>query len=86
MTNLEMYKKIFMENFKVKEDDLPKLQYQKNDLWDSIGHMDLIVDLEDAFEIQMMTPDVLDLTSYVKGKEVLEEYGIIIEKEETDDI
>ncbi|MCD8082145.1 MAG: hypothetical protein LUE86_01135 [Clostridiales bacterium] len=35
-------------------------------------------DLEEAFDIRIDTQDVLDFTSYEKGKEVLGRYGITI--------
>ena len=76
MTNLEKYNKAFKLNFKVTDEQLPDLVYQGIFEWDSVGHMDLIADFESAFNIQMSTKDVLDLTSYEKGKKVLEKYGV----------
>ena len=38
--------------------------------------MDLIADLESAFDVQMDTKDVLDLSNYEKGKEILAKYGV----------
>ena len=61
------------------EEELPGLKYRGIPLWDSIGHMDLVGELEEAFDIHMDTPDVLDFTSYEKGKEVLGRYGVTIE-------
>ena len=55
----------------VKKEDLPGLKYRGIPQWDSIGHMDLMADLEGEFEIRMDTPDVLAFTSYEKGKEIL---------------
>ena len=51
MTNLEKYKNAFIENFEVSEDQLEDLVYQSVDMWDSVGHMGLIADLEDTFDI-----------------------------------
>lgn len=79
MTNLEKYNRIFRENLGVKEEELSGLEYRKIPQWDSIGHMDLIADLEEVFEIQMETPDVLAFTSYEKGKQMMAEYGVVIE-------
>ena len=41
---------------------------------------DLIADLESAFDIQMDTKDVLDLSNYEKGKEVLARYGVSLDE------
>jgi acyl carrier protein len=53
------------------EDNLAGLQYQGTALWDSVGHMTLIANLEDSFDIMMDTDDIIDLSSYEKGKEIL---------------
>ena len=71
MTNLEKYDKVFMENLEITVDKLNGLQYQGTELWDSVGHMTLVAALEDAFDIMMETDDVVDLSSYEKGKEIL---------------
>lgn len=71
MTNLEKYNKAFCESFEIGEEQLPGLQYQQIELWDSVGHMTLVANLEDAFDIMMETDDIIDLSSYEKGKEIL---------------
>lgn len=78
MNNIEKYNKAFMETFEIKEEALPGLKYQDIKAWDSVGHMSLIAALEDAFDIMMDTDDIIDLSSYEKGKEILskEEYGV----------
>jgi len=68
MNNLEKYSQAFIENFNVNEDQLPKLKYQGVDDWDSVGHMGLIADLEEKFEIMMDTGDIIDFSSYEKAK------------------
>lgn len=71
MTNLEKYNKAFCESFEISEEQLPGLQYQQIELWDSVGHMTLVANIEDAFGIMMETDDIIDLSSYEKGKEIL---------------
>lgn len=75
MTNLERYDQLFMRDLRVKKEDLPGLKYRGIRSWDSLGHMDLIADLEEAFDIHLNTADVMDFSSYEKGKEVLKKYG-----------
>ena len=78
MTNLEKYNKAFYESFEIGEEQLQGLQYQQIELWDSVGHMTLVANLEDAFDIMMETDDIIDLSSYEKGKEILEKnYAIV---------
>lgn len=78
MSNTEKYNEIFIETFEIKEEDLAGLTYQGIPAWDSIGHMSLISSLENAFDIMFDTMDVIDFSSYEKGKEILskEEYGV----------
>lgn len=71
MTNLEKYNQAFIESLEVTEDQLNGLQYQQIPNWDSVGHMGLIAAIEDAFDIMMDTDDLIDLSSYEKGKEIL---------------
>lgn len=76
MTNLEKYNQAFMESFSVEEKDLPGLKYQGIDAWDSVGHMQLIAALEDAFDIMFDTDDIIDFSSYEKGKEYMVKYEV----------
>ena len=77
MTNLEQYNRAFMLNFRLKEEDLSGLEYMGIIQWDSVGHMDLIADIESAYGIQMDMKDVLDLSTYEKGLKILsEKYGV----------
>jgi acyl carrier protein len=78
MNNLEKYNNAFVETFEITEDQLAGLKYQDIAAWDSVGHMTLIAALEDAFDIMMDTDDIIDFSSYEKGKEILakEDYGV----------
>ena len=76
MTNIEKYNNVFMENLQITEDKLAGLQYQGVELWDSVGHMTLVAALEDEFDIMIDTDDIIDLSSYEKGKEILAKYGV----------
>ena len=71
MSNLEKYNNAFIETLEITEEKLVGLQYQAIEAWDSVGHMSLIAALEDAFDIMMDTDDIIDLSSYEKGKEIL---------------
>lgn len=76
MTTLEKYNNVFMENLQITEDQLAGLQYQGVELWDSVGHMSLVAALEDEFDIMIDTDDIIDLSSYEKGIEILKKYNI----------
>jgi len=76
MTNLEKYDKLFLAAFKVDPEALPTLKYRGIPQWDSLGHMDLMGDMEETFGVSLSTVDVLDFSSYEKGKEILAKYGV----------
>ena len=52
------------------------LKYATTPGWDSIAHMSLVASLDSTFEIMMDTDDVIDMSSYVKAREILAKYGI----------
>lgn len=76
MNNIEKYDKIFCDTLEVNKEELSGLKYQSVELWDSVGHMSLIASLEDAFDIMFETDDIIDLSSYEKGIEILKKYSV----------
>jgi acyl carrier protein len=78
MTNLEKYNLVFINRFQPIGIPLENLTYQSVQLWDSVGHMGLIAELEELFDIMMDTDDIIDFSSYNKGKEILKKYDIIL--------
>ena len=78
MTNIEKYTNAFTASFNVSADAAAKLNYQDIDAWDSVGHMGLIVAIEEAFDIMMEADDIIDFSSFEKGKEILsKKYNIV---------
>lgn len=61
MTNIEKYNNAFCEAFEMEESKPAGLKYQAIDEWDSVGHMSLIANLEEAFDIMMEMDDIIDL-------------------------
>ena len=72
MNNTEKYNQAFIETLEIMEEQLKGLKYQDIEAWDSVGHMSLIAALEESFDIMMDTDDIIDLSSYEKGKEILQ--------------
>ena len=76
MTTLEEYTNGFVENLQIPAEQCEGLQYQGVELWDSVGHMTLVAALEDTFDIMLETDDIVDLSSFEKGMEILQKYDI----------
>ncbi len=52
------------------------LEYNTIPEWDSVAHMALVADLEDAFDIMLDTDDILDMSSVRKAKEILAKHEV----------
>ena len=55
---------------------LKKLKYKSINQWDSVGHMNLMGVLEKNFKIEMDMNDIVDFSSFEKGKKILKKYKI----------
>ena len=79
MNNLEKYNQIFMSVFGVEESQLDLDFDSKHlEIWDSVRQLSLATAMEDAFDIMLDTDDIIDFTSYEKGKTILAKYEITI--------
>ncbi|TDE07566.1 acyl carrier protein [Flavobacterium sandaracinum] len=76
MTFLEKYSKAFEDSFDTKIENIEELTYQSIPEWDSIGHLFLISNLEEVFNITFDLDDVTDMSSFNKGLEILEKYDL----------
>lgn len=76
MSNIEKYTNAFVESFEITPEEALTLKYQDIKAWDSVGHMGLVAALEDAFDIMLETEDIIDLSSFDKGKEILAKYDV----------
>lgn len=72
MENVKKYNVIFMEVFSVGEEVLNDEFKQGNvEYWNSIHQLNLVSYIEESFDVMLDTEDILGLTSYSKGKEIL---------------
>ena len=77
MENLEKYNNAFVQVFGAKTEELND-NYSKEtvDEWDSVHQLSLVAEFEEAFDIMFDPEDIMDLTSYAKGKELLKKYEV----------
>ena len=77
MNNEEKYVNAFVEVFEIDADTAKTLKYQQIPAWDSVGHMGLMAKIEESFDVMMEPDDIIDFSSYEKGKEILSsKYGV----------
>jgi acyl carrier protein len=80
MNNKQKYDEVFIESFGVNQNDLnDELKYNSIPAWDSVGHMSMIAELEDKFEIMLEMDEIIDFSSYNKGKEILAIHKVEVE-------
>ncbi len=76
-SNIEKYEHAFMESFDIEKSMLnEELKYESIPEWDSVGHMTMISNLEEVFDIVMEMDDIIDFSSFEIGKEILKKYKI----------
>ena len=77
MHNLETYNNAFVQVFGAKPEELND-NYGKEtvDEWDSVHQLGLVFKLEEAFDIMFDPEDIMGLTSYAKGKDILKKYEV----------
>ena len=77
MDNHEKYDSAFVRVFEIEQDQLnSSLKYQSIKSWDSVGHMALVAELEDVFDIMLDMDDIVDFSSYETGIETMKKYGV----------
>jgi acyl carrier protein len=79
MENLEKYNNAFIQVFGAKVEELND-NYGKEMVgeWDSVHQLSLIAEFEEAFDIMLDPEDIMEMTSYAKGKEILAKYDVAL--------
>ena len=79
--NSQRYDEVFANNFNVESSCLDEsFTFDAIEQWDSLAHMELMSALEGGFGILLSPDEVLELTSYTKGKEILIRHGVSFEE------
>ena len=77
MNNEQKLREIFAEALGIDESLVTdELTYNTIPEWDSIAHMALISEIDDAFDTMLDTDDVLDMSTFAKAKEILAKYDV----------
>ena len=76
MENAEKYVEAFRTALQLDDSIVVESLQYRDAGWDSVAHMVLMATLEDAFDIMLDTDDVIDFSSFAKGKEILKKYDV----------
>ena len=56
--------------------DVDVLEYRSIEKWDSLAHMALVAEIEDAFDVMIDTDEVIDMSSFAKAREILRGHDV----------
>jgi acyl carrier protein len=77
MSNIERLRVAFRTALSLRDDyDVDALEYRGIEKWDSLAHMSLVAEIEDAFDVMIDTDEVIDMSSFAKAREILSKKGI----------
>lgn len=74
----DMLKAAFVEGLGLPLEDVdwPSLAYRGIPQWDSVAHMQVVAEIEDAFDIMLEIDDVIGMSSFEVTKAILTKYGV----------
>lgn len=80
MTNIGKYNNAFVEVFGV-DNSVLNDGFSKDNVesWDSVHQLNIIALLEESFDIMLDPEDIMEFTSYCKGREILKKYDVEFE-------
>lgn len=77
MANIERLRGVFRTALELGDDyDVDSLEYRGIEKWDSLAHMSLVAQIEEAFDVMIDTNEVIDLSSFVKAREILRSHDV----------
>lgn len=53
-----------------------ELTMQDSDVWDSLKHMELIVSIEDEFDVELSADDIVNMLSVKAIRDILQKKGM----------
>jgi acyl carrier protein len=55
------------------------LAYQSLEPWDSVGHMALVAEIENTFNVTFDTDDIIGMSDVSKTVEILRKHGVVLD-------
>ena len=76
MANLEKLINVFVASLGIAPEDAENAVFKETKGWDSVGHVNLMNAVEEAFGISLDADDILDFKSFEIGEKILGKYGV----------
>ena len=69
-------KTLMADVFRIPEDQVvEEFSMSGSDIWDSLRHMELIISIEETFEIELSGDDIVEMTSVASIRSILSAKG-----------
>lgn len=68
---------VFVSSLGISAGDVESAVFKETNGWDSVGHVNLMNAIEEAFDVSLEPDDILDFKSFELGKDILAKYGVV---------
>ena len=68
---------VFVSSLGISAGDVESAVFKETKGWDSVGHVNLMNAIEEAFDVSLEPDDILDFKSFELGKDILAKYGVV---------
>jgi len=73
----ERLRSVFVTAFELSpDDDVENLRHRDHPRWDSIGHLSLVVAIEDEFEVELDSNQLIGISTFDAALATLRELGV----------
>jgi len=70
----------FVQTFAIERGEVASaLAYQSIPQWDSVGHMALVAEIENTFNVTLDTDDIIGMSDVAKAVEILRKHGVVLD-------
>jgi len=70
----------FVQTLAIKREQVTlNLTYQSIPEWDSVGHMALVGEIENTFNVTLDTDDIIGMSDVAKAVEILRKHGVVLD-------
>ena len=77
MSNREKLIGVFVSALGIAAEVAEAAVFKETTGWDSVGHVNLMNEIEEAFDVSLEPDDILDFKSFEVGIEILKKYGVV---------
>ena len=72
----EKLKEVFVSVLGLPDAEVETAEFKATPQWDSVGHVNLMNAIEEAFDVSLEPDDILDFKSFKTGLEILGKYDL----------